>query len=45
LFIGTTHDTPHFAVDNLVRWWNYHGHRHYPAKDFRNSSLSITEIP
>ena len=30
LFIGTTHDTPHFAVDNLVRWWNYHGHRRYP---------------
>lgn len=29
LFIGTTHDTADFAVDNVVRWWNYHGKRRY----------------
>ena len=23
LFVGTTHDTADFAVDNVVRWWNY----------------------
>jgi hypothetical protein len=33
LFVGTTHDTPQFAVDNLVRWWNYHGRRRYPGAD------------
>jgi Rhodopirellula transposase DDE domain len=33
LFVGTTHDTPQFAVDNLVRWWNYHGRRRYPHAD------------
>ncbi len=32
LFIGTTHDTAGFAVDNVVRWWNYRGRRHYPGK-------------
>jgi hypothetical protein len=31
LFVGTTHDTPAFAVDNLVRWWNYRGRRRYPG--------------
>lgn len=31
LFVGTSHDTPDFAVDNLVRWWNYHGRRRYPG--------------
>ena len=30
LFVGTTHDTPAFAVDNLARWWLYHGRRRYP---------------
>lgn len=29
LFIGTSHDTPEFAVDNLVRWWRYDGRRRY----------------
>jgi Rhodopirellula transposase DDE domain len=33
LFVGTTHDTPAFAVDNLARWWNYHGRRRYPDAD------------
>jgi len=29
--IGTTHDSPRFAVDNLARWWVYDGHRRYPG--------------
>ena len=29
LFIGTTHDTPEFAVDNLARWWRYDGRRRH----------------
>ena len=28
--VGTTHDTPDFAVDNLARWWACHGRRRYP---------------
>lgn len=31
LFIGTSHDTPAFAADNIARWWVYHGRRDYPA--------------
>jgi hypothetical protein len=30
LFVGTSHDTPAFAVDNLAKWWIYHGRRRYP---------------
>ena len=30
LFVGTSHDTPRFAVDNLTRWWVYDGRRRYP---------------
>jgi hypothetical protein len=30
LFIGTSYDTPRFAVDNLTRWWTYDGRRRYP---------------
>jgi Rhodopirellula transposase DDE domain len=30
LFIGTTHDTPAWAADNLAKWWVYHGRRRYP---------------
>jgi len=30
LFIGTSHDTPQCAVDNLAKWWVYHGRRRYP---------------
>lgn len=30
VFIGTSHDTPQFAVDNLARWWRYDGRRRYP---------------
>ena len=32
LFIGKSHDTAAFAVDNVARWWNYHGKRNYPGK-------------
>ena len=28
--VGTTHDTPDFAVDNLARWWSCHGRHRYP---------------
>lgn len=28
--VGTTHDTPDFAVDNLARWWDRHGRARYP---------------
>ena len=30
LFVGTSHDTPQFAVENLARWWVYDGRRRYP---------------
>jgi hypothetical protein len=30
VFIGTGHDTPHFAADNLARWWRWEGRRRYP---------------
>jgi len=30
LFVGTTHDTAEFAVDNLAKWWIYDGRRRYP---------------
>jgi hypothetical protein len=30
LFIGISHDTSRFAVDNLAKWWVYDGRRRYP---------------
>ncbi len=30
VFIGTSYDTPQFAVDNLEKWWRYDGQRRYP---------------
>jgi hypothetical protein len=30
LFVGTSHDTSEFAVDNLVKWWVYDGRLRYP---------------
>ena len=30
VFVGTTHDTPLFAADNVARWWRYSGSKHYP---------------
>ncbi len=29
--VGTAHDTPVFAVDNLARWWDCHGSQRYPG--------------
>ena len=29
VFVGTSHDTPRFAVDNLEKWWRYDGKRRY----------------
>lgn len=31
VFIGTSHDTPEFAVESISRWWDAEGHRRYPA--------------
>ena len=28
--VGTSHDTPDFAADNLLRWWQAEGLQHYP---------------
>jgi len=33
VFVGTSHDTPRFAVDNLSKWWQYDGRRRYPEAD------------
>lgn len=30
MFVGTSHDTPAFAVDTLAQWWIYEGHLQYP---------------
>ena len=30
VLIGTSHDTPEFAVDALVEWWRGEGRRRYP---------------
>jgi hypothetical protein len=29
--VGTSHDTPVFAADNLARWWDCHGRGRYPG--------------
>ena len=29
--VGTSHDTPDFAADNLLRWWQAEGLQHYPG--------------
>lgn len=29
VFVGMSHDTPAFAVDNLVRWWEWEGRDRY----------------
>lgn len=33
LFVGTSHDTPGFAVDCVSRWWTTEGRSHYPQAD------------
>jgi len=30
VFVGTSHDTPDFAADNLRRWWVAEGRKRYP---------------
>ena len=32
VFVGTSSDTPAFAVQNLVNWWRYRGRHQYPGK-------------
>ncbi len=29
VYVGTSHDTPDFAVDNLVQWWQSEGRNNY----------------
>lgn len=31
IFLGTSHDTPAFAVDSVESWWESEGKRHYPS--------------
>jgi hypothetical protein len=31
--VGISSDTPEFAVDNIVRWWEIEGQRSYPNKN------------
>jgi len=33
VFVGTSHDTPQFAAENIARWWRQCGQRHYPQAD------------
>lgn len=30
VFVGTSHDTPGFAAENIARWWRDCGRQHYP---------------
>jgi len=30
VFVGTSHDTPEFAVDSIEKWWRYEGRQRYP---------------
>ena len=30
VFVGTSHDTPRFAAENIARWWRYSGRKDYP---------------
>ena len=31
VFVGTSHDTPEFAVESISRWWSAEGSMRYPA--------------
>jgi len=33
VFVGTSHDTPEFAVDCIEGWWRLDGRERYPAAD------------
>jgi hypothetical protein len=30
VFVGTSHDTPRFAAENIARWWRSSGRKNYP---------------
>jgi hypothetical protein len=30
VFVGTSHDTPQFAAENIARWWRSSGQKDYP---------------
>lgn len=31
VFVGTSHDTPEFAAENIARWWEAEGRARYPG--------------
>ena len=31
IFVGTSHDTPDFAAENIARWWEAEGRENYPG--------------
>ena len=31
VFVGTSHDTPQFAAENIARWWQQTGQKEYPG--------------
>lgn len=33
IMLGTSRETPAFAVDAIERWWRSHGKKHYPGAD------------
>jgi hypothetical protein len=33
VFVGTSHDTPQFAVESIEKWWRYEGQRRYDRPD------------
>lgn len=33
VFVGTSYDTPEFAVDAIEKWWRYDGRHRYPNAD------------
>ncbi len=33
VFVGTSHDTPEFAVDCIEAWWRLDGRERFPSKD------------
>jgi hypothetical protein len=33
VFVGTSHDTPEFAAENIARWWRQWGRKEYPKAD------------